>query len=342
MILSVALLLGVILLLIIGVVGVAIRLYLLVVTIDGESMAPSLEPGDRVLILRIRSAVWLRKGRIVLIDAVHSEDAAPKPIESLKLRPTIKRIVALEGEKLTLSSAPWGERENSQLEQRVWDIPRGHVFVCGDNYTHSIDSRLWGPLSVHTILGVMLTKLPHKASLKLERLALPPTFSQGIPVGERAPAFTAPVASGEIVTLDIYYGQELLLLFIAYTELADRYMPFLQYLALGAINTGINVVYVSMSSENRTREFIEKWHITQTVLFAPCEQNSLCKDYVIPGAPFYCFIDAQGSVQASGLAYPQICARINKLRQHCDRFSNPPANKEDGETRQSRHQPVER
>lgn len=340
MILSAVLLLGAILLLIIAVVAVAIRLLLLVVTVEGKSMAPTLESGDRVLILRIRSALWVRKGRIVLIDAIHTRNPTYKPIGSLRLKPVIKRIVALNSEKYILFSAPPGEYEHSQLEQRIWDIPQGYVFVCGDNDIQSIDSRFWGPLPYHAIVGIMLTKLPHKAALQSDRLAQTPLLSQGLPVGERVPAFTAPTTSDEIVTLDTYFGQELLLLFIAHTELTHRNMPFLQYLVLEAINADISVVYVSMSSQNRTREFIEKWHITQTVLFAPCEQNSLFKDYAVPGVPFYCFIDAQGRVQASGLASPQICAKIDKLQSCCDRFSNPP-NKEDEEIWQSRHRSVE-
>jgi len=328
----------------IGIGGMLIRLYLLVVTIDGQSMAPALESGDRVLVLRIHSSAWIQKGCIVLIDAASTEESIPKLVRFPTTKPVIKRVVALGGERFIISSTPQEDGERRPLERRVWDIPQGHIFVCGDNYKQSVDSRLWGPLPYHRVLGVMLMKLPHKASS--ERLWQLAPLSRELPLGERAPAFSVPTVSGEIVTLHTYHGQDLLLLFITHTELSHRNMPSFLDLVPRAAAAGISIVFVSMSSAHKIRPFVEEWHITLPVLVAPRDRNPLLDDYAVPGAPFYCFIDASGKVQASGRASPQFFTEIETLRQHRDLprdilLSNPNAPQGDEEARQNRHQPLE-
>src|SRR5579885_511041 len=108
-----------------------IRLCLVVVIVRGQSMSPTLDPGDRVLALRIFARSWIRKGQIVL---VRQADGGHLP-EMISVLSHIKRVVAL-GEETFISAS--GEQD--------WHIPPGYIFVCGDNQKHSIDSRTWGPV----------------------------------------------------------------------------------------------------------------------------------------------------------------------------------------------------
>lgn len=315
--LSIILMCGAILLLI-GSWGVFIHLYLIVVTVDGESMVPTLEPGDRILILRTRSSTCVQKGRVVLIDPMHTVNSPFKLSRQAKLQPVIKRVVALEGEKLKIPFTSQIMQEGDGSEQRVWNIPQGHIFVRGDNEEHSIDSRLWGPLPLYVVRGIMLMKLSRKTSGRLDRLVQSQWFKQGVPVGEMAPLFTAETTSGEKVRLENYCDRNLLLLFVASTNLSCSYMPFLNELASRASAIGISVIYISMSSAPRTQEFIEAWNITQPVLVAPSNENRLFDNYSVPGVPFYCFIDAQGRVQATGRTSPHIYSQIKECGYHFD------------------------
>ncbi len=123
-----------------------IRWRYVVVTVHGDSMAPGLAPGDRVLIRRGRAGV--RRGSVVVLkqpDAVNGwrlsgpVGGAWGPSHSQWY---IKRVVATAGELF-----PEGVGRSGR-------VPDGHVAVLGDNPV-SIDSRVHGPCPAHQILGVM-------------------------------------------------------------------------------------------------------------------------------------------------------------------------------------------
>ena len=150
---------------------VLLRTTLMVVRVEHDSMSPALQHGDRVVVWRRWPARFLRKDRIVL---VHSE--SPAIDRSLY----IKRVVGLPGD--TLVASPQGGfrviRDINKLNdgyglsdsvaddshtRRVFPIPRGHFFVCGDNQSRSTDSRQWGPLSFQCLRGIVIRKLSRAA-----------------------------------------------------------------------------------------------------------------------------------------------------------------------------------
>ncbi|GHO57270.1 signal peptidase I [Ktedonobacter robiniae] len=153
MVLSATLLIIGSLLLLLVLLLILARLSLLVVTVQGESMTPTLLSGERVLVWRLWPVFRLREGQIVLIS---QED------KSFQAAPYLKRILALQGEIRTLRPRLEHNSNNAadHVEQeQAWQIPAGYVFVCGDNLEHSIDSRVWGPLPRQRVMGVMLKKL---------------------------------------------------------------------------------------------------------------------------------------------------------------------------------------
>jgi signal peptidase I len=146
-----------------------LRASLLVVTVYGQSMFPTLQHGDRILVRRPWLADYLLKGQIVVVTL----DTQPGQQEAFPSSPGncyVKRVVATAGESFSakLSINTHREKEpgarwmtgRTPSQVACWQIPGKHIFVCGDNEGESIDSRSWGPLPRRNVLGIMMMKLP--------------------------------------------------------------------------------------------------------------------------------------------------------------------------------------
>ena len=121
--------------------------------IPSGSMEPTLRPGDRILVNRLTTSyVTPARGDIVVF-------AYPKN----PARTFVKRVIALEGETVELRDNQVfvnGRLLNEPyLHQGDYPpfgpqtVPRGSVFVLGDNRRESGDSRDWGLLPKNYILG---------------------------------------------------------------------------------------------------------------------------------------------------------------------------------------------
>ncbi len=135
-------------------------------------MYPSLQDGDRILILRHWPTAWLRKGQIVVgsLSQLNKPRKFPGSLENTE-KLFVKRIASLAGETIIshISELPEHLRSDQNLFYdsrgcRVWLIPPRHIFVLGDNTLYSHDSRLWDPVPVHTLLGIAIMKLPYKVT----------------------------------------------------------------------------------------------------------------------------------------------------------------------------------
>lgn len=136
-----------------------LRFACMIVTVRGQSMSPTLQARDRVLVWRYWPRRWLRHGQIVIIQQVGG---------SKKLEPFIKRVVGLPGDTLVTSLADLPEhlceKQRGLYDEqgkRTWHIPADHLFVRGD-YSGSIDSTSWGPIAATRISGVMIWKLKRR------------------------------------------------------------------------------------------------------------------------------------------------------------------------------------
>jgi len=123
--------------------------------IPSGSMIPTLEIGDRVLVNKfIYRFTEPSRGDIIVFRSVDNRD------EDL-----IKRVVGLSGDKIAVrrgklfvNGDPQKEPyTNKQLPDRSFyartTVPKGHVFVMGDNRGNSADSRVFGPLPKKNIEG---------------------------------------------------------------------------------------------------------------------------------------------------------------------------------------------
>ncbi len=146
------------------------RLFLVVVVVRGLSMVPALRHGDRVLVLRHWPACLLRIGQLVVgrIPA-DKESTMTKILQTQQLY--IKRIIGLPGDVVRLNNTLVNKEKSSKAPikrnnsvPQTWHIPQGFCFVKGDADT-STDSVVWGPIPFHSLIGVVLIKLPRPANI---------------------------------------------------------------------------------------------------------------------------------------------------------------------------------
>jgi len=149
--------------------------------IPSESMVPTLEVGQRVLVNRIGMRFGDPEvGDIVVFHPPSGAEREPscgatKPDDQVCLQPTstkadvnfIKRIVAGPGDRLKVQNGRVilnGERQEEDYIRQCGNgdgcnfpdevtIPADHYFMMGDNRGSSDDSRFWGPVPRDWIIG---------------------------------------------------------------------------------------------------------------------------------------------------------------------------------------------
>lgn len=156
--------------------GVALVLFfrfrLVVVTVRSQSMSPTLEDGDRVLVWRNWPLRWLRRGQIAIVWPRELPVGGPPPFGVAT--PYIKRIVALPGEVVLSSLSGLQELIRADQQrfydpdgQREWNVPAGHIFVQGDFPLAVSDSRIWGPIPVESVRGIVVMTFPRQGKHSL-------------------------------------------------------------------------------------------------------------------------------------------------------------------------------
>ena len=139
--------------------------------IPSESMEPTLHENDRIMVNKLSYRLHdVRRGDLVVFRR-------PPNMAASEINDLIKRVIALPNEtielrgsdiyindqKLTEPYLPEGTQTlnlgwvtgcaNPSTERARCLIPPGHVFVMGDNRTHSSDGRVFGPIDEDLIVG---------------------------------------------------------------------------------------------------------------------------------------------------------------------------------------------
>lgn len=125
-------------------------------------MQPTLHVGDHFAVDKV-SRHWrdYQRGDVVVFRA--PEACAQLAGQSFDGQVWVKRIVATEGDAVQVKHGALYVNGSLQDEHFVREVanysfgpakvPKGSVFVLGDNRNHSMDSHVWGFLPVERITG---------------------------------------------------------------------------------------------------------------------------------------------------------------------------------------------
>ncbi|WP_283138247.1 signal peptidase I [Rhizohabitans arisaemae] len=138
---------GMLVALVLGAAALLVRRRYVVVTVDGTSMAPTLDDGDRVLVRR-RRIDQVGRGDIVVLEPPPAPAGRHIPLPPGRRR-HIKRIVATPGDPVPRGIA---------VDETVTRVPAGSLVVYGDN-PDGVDSRQRGFYPADRLLGIALRRL---------------------------------------------------------------------------------------------------------------------------------------------------------------------------------------
>jgi signal peptidase I len=124
--------------------------------VTGPSMRPTLEPGQRLVVV----PAWLRpprRGDLVVVTDPRAPDRA-----------TVKRVVGLPGEEVELvagrlhvdgRAVPEPYVRDPPAEHHRWRTGAAQLVVLGDNRTASTDSRHYGPVPALAVRATVVARL---------------------------------------------------------------------------------------------------------------------------------------------------------------------------------------
>ncbi|MFL5868002.1 MAG: signal peptidase I [Thermoleophilaceae bacterium] len=152
--------------------------------IPSESMEPTLDVGQRVLVWRLGLHLGTpHRGDIMVFKPPKGADenqcgvpgfnpeaereSCPKPTSQRSNTNFIKRVVAVGGDRLSVRAGRVYLNGHEQKEPfirpssdcgicqlpRAIKIPKGYFFMMGDNRGESADSREWGPVPKKWMIG---------------------------------------------------------------------------------------------------------------------------------------------------------------------------------------------
>ncbi len=149
--------------------------------VDGPSMETTLSNNDRLLVWKV-SRTWAKvtghnyipkRGDVIIFNERNLPEFGQEVSKQL-----IKRVIALPGERVVVKDNgvivynkehPNGFRPDKKLPYGTvirdtngsvdLKVPEGQVFVMGDNRTNSLDSRSFGPIDAHDIVGKLVMRV---------------------------------------------------------------------------------------------------------------------------------------------------------------------------------------
>jgi len=147
--------------------GVVRPLVIEAFSIPSESMVPTLQAGDRVMVAKFAHRLAdPERGDLIAFEAPEGEI-------------NVKRVVGLPGDTVAVRDGVLfvndEPRRESYVDYRLTDssffgpvtVPEDHLFVMGDNRSNSLDSRALGAIPEKSVLGRVFLRFwpPDRGSL---------------------------------------------------------------------------------------------------------------------------------------------------------------------------------
>lgn len=149
--------------------------------VDGESMQTTLFNNDRLIVWKT-PRTWSKitghsyipnRGDVVVFTEPKIGEYGQDPSKQL-----IKRVIALPGERVKVQDGvmtvynkehpegfqpdktlPYGNVIETTPTDGEWNVGKDEIFVSGDNRANSLDSRTFGPIDVHNIVGKLVVRI---------------------------------------------------------------------------------------------------------------------------------------------------------------------------------------
>ncbi len=150
-----------------GVILLIMFVFLWPARVEGISMSPSVNDGDRVAICRFAALAGMygRGDLVVFDDSEYDENM-------------IKRVIAIEGDTVHITDG--SVYVNGELLEEDYavgftygevymSVPADSVFVMGDNREHSTDSRTFGTVKEKDIYGRVIVRFYPLNEIKVFR-----------------------------------------------------------------------------------------------------------------------------------------------------------------------------
>lgn len=147
---------------IILVIVLGISFFIKPIIVKGSSMVPTLENKDYLLINK-QAYNFGKPERGDIVVFPHEEGTGTKNLY-------IKRVIAIPGDKLEIKNGKVYINNEEQTENYIQNgaitsgnidyiIPKGEIFVMGDNRENSSDSRYFGTVTIDDVTGEVMVRL---------------------------------------------------------------------------------------------------------------------------------------------------------------------------------------
>jgi signal peptidase I len=151
--------------------------------VDGPSMQTTLQNKDRLIVWKVPRTLARLTGHAYIPhrgDIIIFVESGLSDFSSSDSKQLIKRVIGLPGDHLVVHNGlitiynsqypngfhpdlqmSYGKVVHEETDDRDIDITLGanQLFMCGDNRPNSLDSRTFGPIDAHQVIGKLTLRL---------------------------------------------------------------------------------------------------------------------------------------------------------------------------------------